>query len=394
MENRDNAASVADLIAIPISALGDDLNCPICWTEIKTAVITHCGHRFCEECIQKSISAWKKCPVCNKGLAKSELIHDKGFDNLIRVIEEQKKEAATTYFNQIAAKAEGELRQDGCLNIVNASIQPVLQKHLKKSLLEFELYSQQLQRELSEQTLLSLQKSGNGDVAFSPPHEILQNCLSSVVDAYDRFLTENLPPLSLLPVTVEVRIHGKDIKLPPFQFEPSTSLEELYKAVGDRLSVRADPVVQFCRNEISFILARPSAGVVCLTPELLTKLILDQSSDNYSVTTAPLVIMAEKSLPRLMYNVSPGSEVIIYGNLKFASEMPKQCFVKVFRKDAGIKMDYFACKDCKLKWICKPCKESCHVGHDLQTHVKGHAPSWPCCYCQKNRCALSEGQSS
>lgn len=44
------------------------LSCPICFEELMNSSLkpmsTKCGHIFCENCIQSSLSARKKCPVC------------------------------------------------------------------------------------------------------------------------------------------------------------------------------------------------------------------------------------------------------------------------------------------------------------------------------------------
>ncbi|XP_071844764.1 uncharacterized protein [Apostichopus japonicus] len=388
MDDDEITAEVIDHISIPISALGEDLNCPICCNLMCPAMITYCGHRFCEKCIQTSVSQWKKCPVCNKRLNQDQLIQDKGFNNLVQVIETQKKEAAATYFNQAAANAERELVQGGSVIIPNAAIKPVLQKHLKKTLLEFELFSQKLQRDLSEQVMSSLTLAGGE--AMPSPSDTMQTCLSSVVDAYDRYLSENLPPLTLLPVTVEVKIHGKDhMILPSFSFKPSTSIERLYESIFKYLASGKDPLIDFERNSLSFILVRPSAvGQVCLTADLVNSIYLQQLTEQYVMSTAPLVVMSENSYPLLTYQLTSGSEVIVFGNMKFQSELPKSCFIQLFRKDVGMVMDYFACSDCALTWICRPCKESCHDGHSVKSHVMKHTPAWACCYCKKKQCCL------
>ena len=39
-------------------------NCPICLEEITDLSITHCGHKFCKECITSFLKRFNKCPNC------------------------------------------------------------------------------------------------------------------------------------------------------------------------------------------------------------------------------------------------------------------------------------------------------------------------------------------
>lgn len=56
----------------------NDVECPICFDEVTNATVTSCGHIFCLECIQQSISSSSArgqtrgkrgvglCPLCRK----------------------------------------------------------------------------------------------------------------------------------------------------------------------------------------------------------------------------------------------------------------------------------------------------------------------------------------
>src|SRR4051812_29455604 len=51
--------------------LAQHLTCGICHNILDNAVITPCGHSFCEHCVKKSIdSNHKSCPECRKRLKK------------------------------------------------------------------------------------------------------------------------------------------------------------------------------------------------------------------------------------------------------------------------------------------------------------------------------------
>lgn len=64
--------------------------------------------------------------------------------------------------------------------------------------------------------------------------------------------------------------------------------------------------------------SRPSAvGQVCLTADLVNSIYLQQLTEQYVMSTAPLVVMSENSYPLLTYQLTSGSEVIVFGNMKF-----------------------------------------------------------------------------
>ncbi|XP_042290083.1 TNF receptor-associated factor 6 [Thunnus maccoyii] len=51
--------------------------CPICLMALRNAIQTPCGHRFCKNCIEKSIrDTGQKCPVDNEMLSQDQLFPD------------------------------------------------------------------------------------------------------------------------------------------------------------------------------------------------------------------------------------------------------------------------------------------------------------------------------
>lgn len=51
--------------------------CPICLMALRNAIQTPCGHRFCKNCIEKSIrDTGQRCPVDNEMLSKDQLFPD------------------------------------------------------------------------------------------------------------------------------------------------------------------------------------------------------------------------------------------------------------------------------------------------------------------------------
>lgn len=93
-QNSDNTAAARrttagpgpTVIDIDTDDLNDDLSCPICLRVIRKAVTTiECLHRFCTECIEKSLRlGQKECPTCRERCPSRRFLRpDPNFDALI-----------------------------------------------------------------------------------------------------------------------------------------------------------------------------------------------------------------------------------------------------------------------------------------------------------------------
>uniref|UniRef100_A0A183BYW3 RING-type E3 ubiquitin transferase n=1 Tax=Globodera pallida TaxID=36090 RepID=A0A183BYW3_GLOPA len=71
-----------------IDTLGTEFSCPICLDLLKNTMVTECLHRFCSECIHKSIyKGNRECPTCRKKLiSKRNLRADPSMDKLIDTV--------------------------------------------------------------------------------------------------------------------------------------------------------------------------------------------------------------------------------------------------------------------------------------------------------------------
>jgi len=92
---RSSSGIVANTIQIPVATLHDiineELKCPICLGVIDTTwAVTTCLHRFCSECLQKSLRVNKlhnECPSCRAKLAsRRQARPDEKFDLLISLV--------------------------------------------------------------------------------------------------------------------------------------------------------------------------------------------------------------------------------------------------------------------------------------------------------------------
>ncbi|TNN51325.1 TNF receptor-associated factor 6 [Liparis tanakae] len=74
------AAAAAPLLGYDVEfdpPLESKYECPICLMALRNAIQTPCGHRFCKNCIEKSIrDAGQRCPVDNVRLLEKQLFSD------------------------------------------------------------------------------------------------------------------------------------------------------------------------------------------------------------------------------------------------------------------------------------------------------------------------------
>jgi len=108
-------------------------------------------------------------------------------------------------------------------------------------------------------------------------------------------------------------------------------------------------------------------------------------------TTGKEIIIEKENVPIIQYKPDPGSILVLKGKFICKSDTPKECFKNIFVKDNQMKMDYYTCKQCKLRWLCKSCAETCHKDHGITEYISNHTPTWGCCYCGKSGfCSLSK----
>lgn len=75
-------------VTLPWNALNDQLKCPVCLSIITETMTTPCMHRFCAECISKSLRFGKsQCPTCREPCSTRRILRpDPNFDKIISII--------------------------------------------------------------------------------------------------------------------------------------------------------------------------------------------------------------------------------------------------------------------------------------------------------------------
>ncbi|XP_022086916.1 tripartite motif-containing protein 26-like [Acanthaster planci] len=390
-------------LSIPVKAVSEHFTCPICMERLSQTYITPCGHRYCGICIKECVNRRSKCPCCNTKVTADKLYPDWAFDNLISMVSTEKSKAEDQYFVKLIQEA-GHHEHEGANHREESPIVGTLQKHLKTGLATHEQYYQDFKREFTQRIQeVNLQmealQGGGDDVLLAQQlqelevkkqtlHTELRTCTQLLVDAYDKYLADHLPTPSLLPVTVSVRLQGKNVSLPDIKIKPHSSISEIKDVIAMAMEARGDPIASFPDDQVQFVLLGPVEKGREISAELLEELL--QSPDSMERSEV-IRLLPRGCHPLLEFGVKPGSEVVVAGPLKLESEMPKQCFAQTFVKDKGQSMDYFTCKDCAFKWVCRSCKDFCHKDHQTVPYIMGHQPTWACCYCpRKKKCQLGE----
>jgi hypothetical protein len=118
--------SAADQSSLPsrvVSAVESDLTCPVCLSVITRAqTVMECMHRFCLECISRSLRlGQKECPACRTRCAsKRNLREDLRFDALIAAMNFDPEEIELETNRQAEKYLQSEQHQAYTLNLAKA----------------------------------------------------------------------------------------------------------------------------------------------------------------------------------------------------------------------------------------------------------------------------------
>lgn len=173
---------------------------------------------------------------------------------------------------------------------------------------------------------------------------------------------------------VSINVLDKSIHLSDLLLAPAdVAVTRIKLAVEEAMKAKGNPVVSW-GDDIHFILFGPFAKSNPFEKQQMIREIL------YNGLEYPDVhVLSPDCRPVLQLGMKPNSEIVIHGSLRCESDLPKRCFVQTFKKDKKDTMDYFYCKQCSFKWICRPCMDVCHKGHDVVPYIMNHVPEWACC---------------
>ncbi|KAK3724270.1 hypothetical protein RRG08_043269 [Elysia crispata] len=227
-------------LLIPYDRIEDHINCSICLSVMRGAVLTPCGHRYCTKCITEWVGRNHSCPCCNSALQESQFYSDVQFDSFAETILVERDKAEQSYFDQMFNKATESSQDDNSLSTTSSQFEKILKSHLKSTLLSHQRYFDKLREDFQRKVHLldsgiwSDLSVGDGtesekDIVKSTLKKNLEESERLAAEAYDRYLTEHMPALELLPVVVTVYIAGKDLRIPDVVIKPT---DNSYQAIG------------------------------------------------------------------------------------------------------------------------------------------------------------------
>uniref|UniRef100_A0A2C9L016 RING-type domain-containing protein n=1 Tax=Biomphalaria glabrata TaxID=6526 RepID=A0A2C9L016_BIOGL len=364
-------------LSIPYEAIENHILCSICLSVIRGAVLTPCGHHYCSKCITEWVGQKHSCPCCNSSLTTEQFYYNVQFDALIDEILILRDKAEENYYEKMFNSSPD-------VEILTTSpFEAILKRHFKASLLYHQRYYEKLQQELHQKLQclemgLSTNHQPMEDVE-SVKERLRENLAQSeqlVTEAFDKFLTEHIPSLDIIPVSISVYIPNKDLRIHDVIVKPTDVLSDLKPRLELAMQERCDDVISWNDDTGVRLLFGPLSKTVTYdVPEVLNN--LHNLDDVHSLLW--------DTRPILQYKMRPGSEIVLQDVFKSQSDIPKRCFVNVFDENTTQTVDYFSCNKCSVKWICKSCIQCCHAGHSVTPFVMNHRPNWACCYCPKRK---------
>jgi len=186
-----------------------------------------------------------------------------------------------------------------------------------------------------------------------------------LIASYEEYLSHINPSPKFLPVNVTIKILDKGVEMKNVRIDRATIVGDLKKIVATHMENIGNPITEF-QNANVFVLYKSFSSMNDIENNL---------NDG--------ILLIDESIPILQHNPQPGSLILLKGKLYCQSDAPKQCFKSTFKP--GLKMDYFSCINCNQRWICRPCIEECHKGHQVKSYIRDHNAEWACCYCFKKR---------
>jgi len=324
----------------------------------------------------------------------NQLSPNKHFDRLISIIQKEKERASKSYFENLVNANQHSNSTSFSETRPSQQLSPIEQlfhSHMKRSLLSYEEYYQNLKSKYDTRAeqikkkytdlMMEYQKNRKSltitqddqivvwknecDSQLSEVSENFQKSIEMLLVSYDEFMKNYAPPPQFLPVTITIQVPSKNIQFPKVILNPTDTAVEIRQTITQKMEKKGDAVIEFDETNILKLVNGTQGGEG--------------------------IIISNDNVPIIQYHPEPGSSLILLGQLKCKSDAPKECFKYAFVKGANMKMDYFTCKDCKLNWVCRSCAEMCHVGHNISEYIHDHTPTWACCYCAKNdNCRISQ----
>jgi len=396
------------LISIPIFGIMEDLTCPVCFSTLEQTFMTPCGHNFCKGCIEECLDRKTQCPCCNASTQKTQILKNHHLDSLISTILEAREKASKQYFENLLG-GSGDTTTSNNTNKQSSTqkssdfspIEQCFHKHMQKSLNAYESYYRSLKEKLDNSIkILRANYAGQMHDHANDAHKVDQlktqcqaeiesiqeafkHSASLLVTSYDEWLESRATAPKFLPIRIDVFIESRAQYLKQIVLKPTHALKDIRSLVEKKFADKNNPILEYASNA-RWVIRRP----------LLVTASSTAAASSTSATSAlddlEVIAIHDENTPIFQlanHCIEPGAEIVLKGELKFESDVPKPCFAKSPFEKGVSTMDYFTCAQCRINWICGPCAQECHIerGHSVTEYLSQHKPTWACCYCSKKR---------
>lgn len=341
----------------------------------KAAMLSKCGHRFCVDCITKTLLIKQTCPCCNGPAHTDDLLHDHQFEGMSEIFHQMKEDQEKRQFEAVIQRTLSEDAGAGAGGTTGAfagRIQEVLRVRLRDVVAQFMTLAEGIERRCdAARERVREERAGPAAAAAAAElpadaaerlanlDRLRDESVAAIAAALDRHLDAALPRVAMLPVAVVLSAPSLNVRIATYLLRPTDTCADLRAVLIDRAQQDGRKAV-----------ATDDAVAVELRHGF------DASPTRFE----------GGALPLLSGMVVAGAELALVAGLASAVE---HCFVDTFAANPGAVVDYFSCKECGVNWICASCAPACHRGHTVVPHLKAHKSEWACCYCaRKCKCTL------
>ena len=397
-------------IQIPLKPLLEEFVCPICFDLIRDAYMTPCGHNFCRQCIDECLNVKHECPVCHHNpLTPEILVKNRSLDNVLAIASAQKEKALNNNFQAII--------QSSCTGDLPklSPLQEIFQARMRVCINAYENYYASLLAQRDAKLKKAAQRLEDGwskkehDAKVEKIGQKFEASVRLLLEGYDKMLKEVLPTPSFVPMSVRLVLAERSVVFPKVVVSPIDHMQDVLRCFEKQMKLQGmvlvswgDDIVLSFKNPLSL----PPQGAGSASPSSSSSssssLIVvekkdkppvekgsednDDDNDDDNGSKGVEVIIDDPLRPMHLYGLMAGATVYLRGHFVLQSDLAdKTCFVERYSKDSPEPehVDYFTCKTCGVNWVCNVCARECHAGHDVSIYIKGHVPTWACCYCWK-----------
>lgn len=388
-----------------MDAIVDPLTCAICSDLFNKAVVTSCGHTFCEACIHECLNLKHVCPLCNKdGITVDKLVRNLALDGVIESVREASASADEQYTSDLFVRARNNMNMNtettattGATNSTLPTLEATFASYMSETLLAFRNHQANLDA-MHRRRLAQLQIACASDPQFvfkqSELEKRHERASALMIEELCCYLGQTAVPPFLVPTTVTVVFRGgsKGARQREIRFDANltgaTTAADIWDLVREAVVSRGDEIIK--TNSLRVVLHRRRRGHEGhpAGDDHHT----DAAGDDHHTDADQDVALGLDS-PMPLFSAVPekrldGARWMVYveGESLLKSDT-EPCFSRVFKKDTGQKTNYYSCLTCGIKWICPRCASTCHTaqGHEVVMYLKGHTPTWACCYCARKK---------